>query len=188
MKRWHRYATVVSAVACLQLVLAGRAHLENVNEFNLPGVQELSHQASARLMNGIGFTFRALGAVEQGDPKGADGMRREALGTLRQTRENFQRIRNEMKAQEINFSKAPKTLNNVPIEIVFRRRGYGLPKNTVELAEIAIKEIDLYIAAVEALRFDGPANSRPAVLRLNDELHRLMELGVAISTLSDAAV
>jgi hypothetical protein len=183
----HRFAVVVCAAACLQLVIARPAQSENINEFNLPGVQQLSHQASARLLNSISYTFRALAAAEQGDPKGADGMRREALGMLRATHDDFQRIRNEMKAQNIDFSKAPKTLGNAPMEVVFRRRGYNLPKTTAELAEIAIKEIDLYVAAVEALRFDGPANSRPAVLRVNDELHRLMELGVAISTLSDAA-
>lgn len=186
MKHAHRCAILACAIGLL-FGLVERSRSENVNEFNLPGVQQLSHQASARLMNGISYTFRALAAVELGDPKEADGMRREALGTLRATRDEFQRIKNEMKAQDINFSKAPKTLNNVAIETVFKRRGYNLPKNTVDLADIAIKEIELYIAAVDALRFDGPASSRPVVLRMNDELHRLMELGVAISSLSDAA-
>jgi hypothetical protein len=139
------------------------------------------------MLNGVGAVFRALAVAEQGDPKGADGMRREALSMLKTARDGFQRMRNEMKPQTIDFGKAPKTLKNIPIEMVFRRRGHELPKDTAVLADVALKELDRYIAAIDKLTFEGGGKSRPAILQMNDDLHRLMELGVAISSLADAA-
>jgi hypothetical protein len=186
MSRSYRRAGL--GLAALALVaLSSAAHAENINEFNLPGVGQLSHQASADMLNGISYVFRALAAAEQGDPRAAAGMRSEALAALKKARENFQRVRNEMKSQDINFEKAPKTIGSASMEAVFRRRGYDLPKNTTALADVALKELDRYTAAIEALSFEGGGKARPAILRANDDLHRLTELGVAISTLSDAA-
>jgi hypothetical protein len=175
------------AVALILSLATPPVRAENVNEFKFPEAQNLSRQASSQLLNSIGMTFRALAAAEQGNRDSANGLKREALSILEAARADFGRVKNEMKRRTIDLGRAPPTLNNIPIQMIFQQRGYPVPRDTAELADIALREAERYNTVLQALDFGDPNRSRPAVLRLNDQLHRLMALGVAISQLADAS-
>jgi hypothetical protein len=177
---------VAFCAATLTWAAPSALHAENVNEFNFPEVRNLSHQASSRLLAAVGATFRALAEAELGNKGGADGMRREALSMLQNALKDFQQIKNQMKPHKLDLAKAA-PINNVKVDVIFRRRGYEVPTDTAQLADIALREIGAYIKAVSALDFSGQGKGRSAVYRLNDELHRMMALGIAISQLADTA-
>lgn len=178
-------ALVVAMTGEFAFVETHPARAANVNEFNFEDAREVSHQASAGLLNGISQTFQALARAEVGDVQGANGRKSEAIALLRSSREGFQRIVNEMKERKIDYKKLSSA--DSLIAEVFQRRGYRVPQTTKDLAVIALREIDLYLAAVERLELGDPKTSRPALLRVNDELHRLMELGIFISELADVS-
>ncbi len=97
----------IAPVLALILASGQSARAENINEFNLSGVKEISHQASRVLLNGIVETFKAIAVAEDGDANGANGRKREAVSLLRRSQELYQKLVNEMKAQKIKYEKVP---------------------------------------------------------------------------------
>ena len=178
----------IAPVLALILASGQSARAENINEFNLSGVKEISHQASRVLLNGIVETFKAIAVAEDGDANGANGRKREAVSLLRRSQELYQKLVNEMKAQKINYEKVPPNGFPRPLPQILERHGHRMPQTTTELASIALKELEKYLSAVEPLQFGVVSVSRPQLLVVNDRLHSVMELGIVISQLSDTAI
>ena len=179
----------IAPVLALILASGQSARAENINEFNLSGVKEISHQASRVLLNGIVETFKAIAVAEDGDANGANGRKREAVSLLRRSQELYQKLVNEMKAtQKINYEKVPPNGFPRPLPQILERHGYRMPQTTTELASIALKELEKYLSAVEPLQFGVVSVSRLQLLVVNDRLHSVMELGIVISQLSDTAI
>ena len=177
---------VIYVIAVMTCVASPIARAENVNEFDLPEIRDLSRQASSGLLSAISTTFQALAAAEQGNTDDARGRRREALSMLESAMGDFLQIKRRMKPRTLNLKQTP-MISGVEIEDIFKQHGYPMPSDTSQLAEIAINEIGLYIKAVRALEFDGHGRGRSAVFHLSVQLHRLMALGIAISQLADSA-
>jgi hypothetical protein len=178
---------LVLAVIATASVAANAARAEIINEFNFPEVREVSHQDSARMLDACGMMFRALAAAERGDRGGANGLKKEAASMLQSARDEFQRMAREMKARPIVPALAPRLPNGAPIEAIFAQRGVAIPKDTAQLADLALTQIEQFAAAVNAIDFETPAAARAGTLRVNDGLYRLVTFGVAISNLADTA-
>ena len=62
-----------------------------------------------------------------------------------------------------------------------------MPKTAAGLAKIALGEVNIFSEAVSGLKFGQKDLSRAAVLRVSAALKRVLDVGVVISALPDAA-
>ena len=184
----HRRGCIALAIAVVCTGVCGTsATAEYVNEFPFPEVTKQAHEASAVLLEGISMTFRAIAQAERGNQDGARGNQKEALSLFTRSQELFSQVRREMRVRPISLVKAPKMFAGRPIEAIFASYKLAVPKSTAELAAIADGQLTAYKKAVELINFGERSASRAQIDEMTRQLRSLMELGLIISALADAA-
>jgi hypothetical protein len=164
--------------------VARSATAELVLNFPLKGDNAFSRQASAALLYGATQILAAIQMAEIDRDKASSNLK-EGLSYLEKARQMFAEVQKRAGSAPLNPEKM-KLLKEAVARIVSTHK-ITMPKTMDELSQLAMSEVNRFMAATKEMGFDSTQRARSTTLTFSAAINRLLDVGVLVSELADTA-